>query len=167
MKIVKATLDDMPAVMDIYSDARAFMRESGNPDQWKDSYPGEELVASDILSGDLYLVKDESERLLGVFYSTFGEDKTYSRIYGGEWNTPVPYGIIHRIAVSKNAHGAGVSAFCFSEMLKKHGSIRIDTHRCNIPMQRALLKFGFKRCGIIRLSNGEERIAYDILGKNE
>ena len=39
-------------------------------------------------------------------------------------------------------------------------SIRIDTHKDNIPMQRALAKHGFIKCGIIHLANGDERIAF-------
>jgi RimJ/RimL family protein N-acetyltransferase len=140
------------------------MRQSGNPDQWKDSYPSSELISDDIDSGNLYVVKEE-ERILGVFYSSFGEDETYKPIYGGTWNTNIPYGIIHRIAVAKDAHGLGVSAFCFAKTLQRYGSIRIDTHKDNLPMQRALEKFGFSRRGIIRLHNGEERIAFDIRQK--
>lgn len=37
MQIQKAELKDLPQMMIIYQRAREFMRETGNPDQWKDS----------------------------------------------------------------------------------------------------------------------------------
>ena len=46
-------------------------------------------------------------------------------------------------------------------------SIRIDTHEGNLPMQRALEKSGFARCGTIFLKGGAEdgdpRIAFEKL----
>ena len=41
-------------------------------------------------------------------------------------------------------------------------SIKIDTHKDNAVMQHQLEKYGFKRCGIIFLENGEDRIAYQM-----
>lgn len=46
---------------------------------------------------------------------------------------------------------------------KEVRSIRVDTHRDNISMQKMLLKNGFKYCGIIYLKDGSERLAYDKL----
>ena len=40
-------------------------------------------------------------------------------------------------------------------------SIRIDTHRDNIPMQKMLNKNGFIYCGIIYLLDGKERFAFE------
>ena len=39
-------------------------------------------------------------------------------------------------------------------------NIRIDTHRDNAIMQSLIEKNGFVRCGIIRVADGSERIAY-------
>ena len=36
------------------------------------------------------------------------------------------------------------------------GSVRIDTHPGNLPMQRMLEKQGYKKCGIIRICGGSE-----------
>ena len=40
-------------------------------------------------------------------------------------------------------------------------SIRVDTHRDNLPMQRMLQKNGFIYCGIIYLADGKERFAFE------
>ena len=50
--------------------------------------------------------------------------------------------------------------FCFNECFKMFPSLKIDTHKDNIPMQKVLLRNGFKFCGIIHLENGDERLAY-------
>lgn len=162
MKIVKAEIADLDKIVEIYSGARAFMRACGNTRQWNNGYPPKELSVADIESGKLNAVKDEDGEILAVFYFEYGIDPTYVKIYEGEWKTPEPYGVIHRIAVSEKARGRGVSGFCFEEMLKKCPALRIDTHRDNIPMQKVLKKFGFSYAGIIYLANGDERLAYEI-----
>lgn len=46
-------------------------------------------------------------------------------------------------------------------------NIRIDTHRSNTLMQRALAHAGFSYRGIIFLPNGDERLAYQkITGRH-
>ena len=160
MKIVNANLTDLSEIIEIYSGARAFMKEAGNPNQWGGAYPAKELIISDIESEKLYLVKDDMGDTLAVFYYSYGKDPTYEKIYEGKWQSAEPYGVIHRIAVSDKARGRGVSAFCFEEMLKKSSRLRIDTHKDNIPMQKCLLRCGFEYCGIITTWNGEPRCAY-------
>ena len=41
--------------------------------------------------------------------------------------------------------------------------LRIDTHNDNKIMQHVIEKNGFKRCGIIHVNDGSERIAYEKL----
>lgn len=157
MNIRKAKREELTRIEEIYAAARVFMREQGNPDQWKNQYPTRELIAQDIEKERLYACEQDGE-ILGVFYFALGEDPTYLLIEDGKWLSDDPYGVIHRIAVA--ARGRGVAAFCFEHCFSICPNIRIDTHRDNLPMQRALQKNGFVRCGIIHLENGEERIAY-------
>lgn len=159
MEIKRATMADIACIEDIYRGAREFMRMSGNASQWGDNYPSRELLLSDINGGYLYTVS-ENEGLLGVFYFRIGDDPTYLAISGGAWKNDLPYGVIHRIAVSENAHGKGVSRFCFDFAFERCGNLKIDTHRDNAPMRRALEKYGFEYCGVINLENGDERIAF-------
>lgn len=159
MNIRKATVSDIPSVLDIYASARRFMRETGNPNQWAGVYPALEDVQNDIELSRLYVCTD-AEEILGVFCYFEGVDPTYLKIYDGQWLSDDPYGVIHRIAVSENAHGRGVAAVCFAYAYENSGNIRIDTHRDNLPMQKSLLKNGFVRCGIIYLANGDERVAF-------
>lgn len=157
MEIRKAVSGDLSPVTDIYAAARQFMREQGNPDQWGESYPPVPLLEDDIAQGNLYLCV-EGDEILGVFYFAMGEDPTYRVIHDGNWLNEKSYGVIHRIAVAKQ--GRGVAAFCFDYAFCRCKNLKIDTHRENLPMQRALEKHGFVRCGIIYLENGDERLAY-------
>ena len=159
MIIRKTTEDDIPAVVKIYADARRFMIENGNPLQWKNGGPDAETVRQDVERGVGYVCEDGGE-IVAAFMFYIGEDDTYSKIYDGNWLDDEPYAVIHRIAVAK--HGRGIAAFCFSECFKRFPNLKIDTHTDNLPMQRALARAGFCRCGKIFLKNGEERIAYQM-----
>ena len=159
MKIRKCTAEDLSRALEIYAEAREFMRSAGNENQWSGGYPDEATVRRDITSGSLYGVEHNGE-LIAVFYFQIDADPTYAKIYGGSWKNDAPYGVIHRIAVAKSSHGMGVSGICFDYCYEKCHNLKIDTHKDNIPMQRALLRSGFEYCGIIYLESGDERLAY-------
>ena len=159
MEIRKANFEDLQQVLEIYECARKFMSEAGNPDQWGKTNPPRERTEEDIRENKLYVV-EENDDILAVFYYNFADDPTYKVIYDGKWLNDAPYGVIHRIAVSDKARGKGVSGLCFDFAFSDCKNLKIDTHKDNIPMQRALAKHGFAKCGIIHLANGKERIAF-------
>ncbi len=152
-----AALGDLPQILGIYEDARQFMRDSGNPDQWGDSHPAESILRQDIAEQQLYICQEGWE-ILGVFAYIPGNDPTYGVIDGGCWLNDAPYGVIHRMATRHRKQG--VATFCFQWALRQRPNLRIDTHRSNHPMQAALRKNGFAYCGIIYLANGDPRLAY-------
>ena len=160
--IKKANLSQLPPIMAIYENARRFMAQSGNPDQWGTTHPTEEMIRQDIQQGNCHVLMD-GEEILAVFYFAVESDPTYGYIEGA-WLNDAPYGVIHRIAVGEN--GRGVAAACFAFALERCENLRIDTHEKNLPMQRCLAKNGFTRCGIIYLKNGDPRIAYQKVRKN-
>ena len=157
MSVRMATLQDVPRILEIYADAREYMRQNGNPSQWRNTHPAEEILRCDIAKGQLYLCA-EQEEIAGVFAYIPGIDPTYVRICGGQWLNDDPYGTIHRIAVT--AHRKGVASSCFDWSLAQCPNLRIDSRRDNIPMQRSLQKNGFQYCGIIYLQSGDERLAF-------
>lgn len=154
--IEQATLSQLPQIMQVYAKARAFMAQNGNPLQWGQNYPPEEMIRQDILDGKCY-VNLKGEEIAAVFYFAVEEDPTY-RMIDGAWLNDDPYGVIHRIAVAQN--GKGVAGECFRFVMAQCKNLRIDTHEDNLPMQRCLAKHGFARCGIIYLEDGDPRIAY-------
>ena len=152
-----ALLSDLPALLDLFAEARRFMAASGNPDQWGNGYPSPALLRSDIEAGHSYVLEDEGEILVS-FYFASGPDATY-KIIDGMWHTDGMYHVIHRIASA--THGKGAAARCVT-WCKSHADVlRIDTHHDNRVMQRFLQKQGFIPCGTIHLENGAPRLAFD------
>ena len=165
-RIEKLTSSELDRVMEIYADARKFMRASGNLTQWSGGYPSEALVRRDISDGKLYACKEEDD-ILGVFYFSVENDPTYAEIYDGSWLNDREYAVIHRIAVSAESHGRGVARFIFDDCFAKYPNLKIDTHKNNIPMQKAILRECFVFTGIIYLADGAPRRAYEWLAEKK
>ncbi len=155
--IRQSTMDDIPRLQEIFSIAREFMVETGNPNQWSADYPSEELLRNDIKSGDSYVCILDG-RIVATFVLRGGDDPTYDIIYEGAWQNNRPYATVHRIASSGEVKGVFHLAMQFA--LQHYRTIRIDTHRDNTVMQYAIDKEGFIYCGIIHCWNGSERLAY-------
>lgn len=157
MTIRKATYDDIPSLMEIFSNAREIMRRSGNMNQWNDSYPSEDIVRKDIMDEVCHVLCDD-ERIIATMAFIPGPDPTYSKIYGGKWLDDSPYHVIHRIAVAEEGHNAAARLLEWG--FTRTSSIRIDTHKDNVIMHHILRKMGFIHCGTICLLNGDPREAY-------
>ena len=158
-QIRKALSEDLPRIEEIYAYARKFMAENGNPNQWGNITPRTSMLEDDIEKGNLYVLVHDHV-IHGVFYFYIGPDPTYGIIEDGQWRSDMPYGTIHRIA-GDGSGGVLAAAVAFGKQKINH--LRIDTHEDNKIMQRAVVKYGFQRCGIIHLANGSPRIAYDLL----
>lgn len=158
LHIKKAEMKDLPRILEIYAYARNFMKETGNASQWKDDFPPEYLLVSDIEDGNLYVIKEE-DTIHAVFAFLMGEEPTYSVIEQGEWLSDTEYGTLHRIAKDGAVKGIfdRIVAFCS----QKIDHLRIDTHRDNHVMQHLILKNGFRECGMIHVADGSLRIAYE------
>ncbi len=162
--IRKANLSDYDTIMSIYEIAREFMRNTGNPNQWKNTNPTPEQVKEDINNQTCHVIYDSVE-ICGVFALCEGIDETYLHIEDGNWLNDNEYVTIHRIASNQKVPGIFKCALEYCQSL--YQNIRIDTHEDNKVMQHVITKNGFKRCGIIYLKNGEPRIAYQWSKKEE
>lgn len=164
MKFRQAEIDDVSEIMKIIKDAQESLRRAGI-DQWQNNYPNPEILREDILKGNSYiLIKDNN--IVTTVVIIFGEEKTYRKIYQGQWLSELEYAVVHRIAVAKDHKGQGFASIIFKELEKicyerNIKSIRIDTHHDNKAMQRLLKKNGFKYCGIIYLEDESKRWAYE------
>ena len=159
--IRKAEIGDLDAVMQIYAEARAFMKESGNPDQWGDFYPPVDTVKDDLSeNGGGYVVTDGENILAAFYFEKNADDPTYREIFDGAWLNDLPYGVVHRVGVGRLGRGRKIGAMCLEWALKTAGNIKIDTHKDNLPMQKLLTRLGFTMCGSIYLEDGSHRIAY-------
>ena len=137
MQIRHARPEDLPAMQEIFADARAFMRENGNPDQWGDRFPTQEMIDRDLALHRSYVCEDNGKIAATFAFMTDGEP-TYRVIRGGAWLDDAPYGVVHRIAAAKGTHGA--ASFCMNWCMEQCGNIRIDTHANNKSMQGLLNK---------------------------
>lgn len=141
MQIRKAREEDYSRMLAVYERARQFMRDTGNPNQWKDTDPRPEAVLEGIRSGKAYVAvsegkavleeeavsdgmaasdgkeeegcgrDDSGEEILGAFYFAIEEDASYQEIFEGKWKNQEAYGVIHRVASSGS--GKGFAAACF------------------------------------------------------
>ena len=108
-----------------------------------------------------FVVEDDG-RLVGYFAFLPSPEPTYDKIYEGAWlDDERPYHVVHRIASYPDVHGifGSIMDFCF----RHDGNLRIDTHRDNLIMQHLMTRHGFAYCGIIYLTNGDERLAYQLV----
>lgn len=91
-----ATTAELPELMQLYTNARAFMQTHGNPTQWHAGYPGEARLAAEIERGVCHVVMGEGA-IQAVFCLIPGDDPTYHHIEDGAWPEDVPYATIHRL----------------------------------------------------------------------
>lgn len=150
-----ATEADLPALYALYANARHYMAQTGNANQWPADYP-DRVLPMDLGLRQLYVCESDGG-ISAAFVLALGEDPTY-RVIEGAWKNDAPYGTLHRVASSGKRPGMmdKIVRWAFA----RTGNLRGDTHEKNLPMQRAFERNGFERCGIIRTHDGSPRIAY-------
>ena len=160
-KIRRTKTGDMDIAMQMYEHSRALMRNAGNDKQWTNGYPSPEVIAGDIAKENSYIIEHEGTPC-GIFAFVLGKDPTYRLIVDGQWESDNrPYGTIHRLAKREGYHGVGKA--CFEWCKTMATSLRVDTHSQNNTMQHILEETGFVKRGIIFVSDGSPRIAYQML----
>ena len=161
-----AIVSDLNKIVQILDQSRAFFKQN-KIDQWQDGYPFPETILQDIQNGNSYLLLGD-EQVIGTAALCQGIEEAYANIYNGQWHSAGPYACIHRVAVANTVKGTGAAGALLQTVLQMGfatgvDSIRIDTHRDNLPMQKFLQKNGFTYCGIVYLASGAERFSYDLL----
>ncbi len=169
MNFRKAENRDIPEIIKIINAAQNYLRKEGI-DQWQNNYPNSETIREDIRQNNSYLIQ-QGKHIIATAAVIFAKDSTYDYIEAGEWIADGKYGVIHRAAVKEEYKGQGIMAEIFKNTYKlarseNAESIRIDTHPENLAMQQAIEKESFKYCGIIYISDGSERLAYEKIISN-
>ena len=165
LKLRLAVEADVPANARLYDQARAALKAAG-VDQWQDGYPNADNAQEDIRAGRGYVLT-KSGQVVAFACLGLGIEPTYNKI-DGTWQTQGEYGYLHRIAVDPAVKGRGAAGIFFDELkrqAKAHGftSVRGDTHRDNLPMQRVMAKNGLAYRGMIYLEDGSERLAFEAV----
>lgn len=144
-------------------EGRAFQQEQGFV-QWTPDYPNRDTVLDDIKHAKGYVLKVDGQ-IAGYLCVDFDGEPAYADIQG-RWETGEPYAAVHRLALSGQFRGRGLTAAAFElvrELCRERGvtGIRGDTDPQNLRMQHVLEKNGFQRRGVI-LFQGSEKLAYDL-----
>ncbi|MBW6409632.1 GNAT family N-acetyltransferase [Clostridium weizhouense] len=164
MEFRKSVESDINSIINIIKKAQEYFGKKGI-DQWQNNYPNIETIREDISNKNSYvLLKDNN--IIGTAMLSFDGEKTYEYIYQGAWVSDNKYAVVHRIAIDDNYKGLGIAKLIIENiekicLNKNIHSIRIDTHKDNVSMQKMLKKNGFKYCGIIYLEDKSERIAFE------
>ena len=163
MMIRKTTYEDIPVVLQIIHEAKEYFRNN-QINQWQGPYPLEEDIKEDIDQGFSYVYEEDGE-VIGTCCIKLEDDPNYKVMVEGKWLNDEPYGVIHRIAIQPNKKGKGIAQRFFQyaqDMALDQGiyNLRIDTHKDNLSMQRAIQKFDFLYTGIVTVEDGSLRNAY-------
>ena len=163
LRFRKGAMGDMERIMELVADAQNWFMEQ-EIDQWQDGYPTREIMLSDIVDGENYIV-EYNNIIASTFVVSFAGEPTYNEIKGRGWLNDNCYAVVHRIAVAGECRRKGVAneiLHFVEELCAERGvsDIRIDTHRDNSAMRTLLKKLGYVHCGRITLTSGAFREAY-------
>jgi N-acetylglutamate synthase-like GNAT family acetyltransferase len=164
----RAQLQDLTVIMKIIDDAKELLKKNGSP-QWQNGYPDQETFTQDIVMQTNWILINDN-KVVATATLQLTPEPTYRNITQGQWQQPdEPYATIHRVAISSNYRGQGLSKLLFSNLLtvgQMQGikNFRVDTHRSNKAMQHIAENFNFKKRGIIKVNdqNDPERLAYEL-----
>ena len=163
LRFRKGSIADMERIMELVADAQNWFREQ-EIDQWQDGYPTRDIILSDIVDGENYIV-EYNDIIASTFVVSFAGEPTYNEIKGKGWLNENSYAVVHRIAVGGECRRKGIAneiLHYVEELCAERGicDIRIDTHRDNRAMRSLLKKLGYIHCGRITLTSGAFREAY-------
>ncbi|MDD1400109.1 GNAT family N-acetyltransferase [Limosilactobacillus reuteri] len=164
----RTQLQDLTAIMKIIDDAKELLKKNDSP-QWQNGYPDQETFTQDIVMQTNWILINDN-KVVATATLQLTPEPTYRNITQGQWQQPdEPYATIHRVAISSNYRGQGLSKLLFSNLLtvgQMQGikNFRVDTHRSNKAMQHIAENFNFKKRGIIKVNdqNDPERLAYEL-----
>lgn len=164
----RAKLADLNAIMKIIEEARALLKQDGNP-QWQDGHPDQKTVLQDI-SQEISWVLIVNGQVAGTVALMRTPKPIYQTLEDGHWSQPdLPYITIHRLALSDQFRGQGLGKTLLSNLItvglvQGSHNFRLDTHVMNKRMQRLAENFGFIRRGTIHVQDkiDPQRVAYEL-----
>ena len=161
-KFRKAQQEDAAQVWDILEQAINRRKEDGSR-QWQDGYPNPDVVQNDIAKGVGYVLTD-NDRIIGYSAVMINDEPAYAGIEG-KWITNGDFVVVHRVAVSPDYLGQGLSARIMKHiedfaLQNNINSIKVDTNFDNPAMMRIFEKLGYVYCGEVYF-RGSARRAYE------
>jgi len=152
MIIRLATINDIPAIMQLVDEVVPVMRASGNF-QWDSTYPNAKVFENDIALNQLW-VADADGEIGGVTAITTDQDAEYAQV---GWDISEIAIVTHRLAVSIHHRRQGIAEALLkqAEVIAQNRDIRIlriDTNSNNKATRLLFPKLGYEFAGEISLS---------------
>ncbi len=160
---------DIPAIVEIVAQARAWMDANGI-DQWTEDYPAAADYRDDMARGECYVLTCGGQT--GAVFTLYARpEESYAAITDGKWGGgDAPYASVHRCAVAAQWRGSGLAgemAAAWGVLARAQGLgwLRIDTHKKNKAMLGLLRKSGFQYRGNVLVGaappHDPRRVAYE------
>jgi GNAT superfamily N-acetyltransferase len=151
MQVRRATLNDIPSVMQLITEVVPLMRAAGNF-QWDSTYPNPQVFTDDIGLNQLW-VADMDGDIGGVAAITTDQYAEYAQAGLDITQTAV---VVHRLAVSPRYQGKGIARALMHEaeaeaLRRGIRMMRIDTNIENQVAQQLFPKLGYIFAGEIGL----------------
>ncbi|NJI72192.1 GNAT family N-acetyltransferase [Sphingobacterium kitahiroshimense] len=152
--IRKAIQSDIIQASKVLEEVKIDMLREG-VDQWDQEYPNKMVLQQDIDKEQAFIYEEQGEL---VAYMALNEkcDEEYNDL---NWNTSIPFLVIHRLYVKPVAQGKGLS----SKMIRyaeqyavehKYQSIRFDAFSLNETANAVYLKKGYHLVGTVNFRKG-------------
>jgi ribosomal protein S18 acetylase RimI-like enzyme len=146
-----ATVDDLPALMQLVRQVVPLMRATGNL-QWDDTYPNTEVFTRDIELDQLWIAEIDGA-IGGVAAITTDQTPEYAEV---GWDLNERAIVVHRLAVDPEFRGQGIAGALMqqAEAVAIDSGIsvlRVDTNTHNEATQRLFPKLGYTFAGEIGL----------------
>ena len=138
-------------------------RKMDGSNQWQDGYPNPEVVKADIEKGQGFVLTF-GETIVGYTAIIINDEPAYHDIEG-QWLTNGDFVVYHRVAISEDFVGRGLSKKILQAIdefaLNNHiHSVRADTNHDNIAMLKTFGKMGYTYCGEV-FFRGSARKAFE------
>jgi len=158
----KATLNDLPQIWVILQNAIQRRKEDGS-NQWQDGYPNTQVVEKDIEQGAGFVLAD-GDSIAGYCAILINDEPAYAEIKG-KWLTDDDFVVFHRVAISEDHLGKGLSGkmLNYIEDFARNNninSVKADTNFDNGAMKHVFEKAGYVYCGEV-FFRGSSRMAYE------
>jgi ribosomal protein S18 acetylase RimI-like enzyme len=155
MDVTAATMQDLPAAMDLVGACVSHM-ESQGIFQWDEIYPNSGTLQKDIESHTLYIA-GANGRVCGIMALNEYQDPEYATIewvYGGEKIL-----VVHRLAVDPLLWRRGIATrlMDFAEQhaeARGYAAIRLDAFLDNPGSVALYDRRGYRNAGIVRFRKG-------------
>ena len=159
MEFLKARKDDLDNIMSLYKNVIASTFTT-----WDEYYPSKELIENDILSGNLYLLKENNE-IIAVSFLGLKEEENE------DWSHKLNYPLgVARICVNHKWQGKGIGKYFMLRLIeeaKNRGADGMHFHVATI--NKAAMKMyegvGFTNCGLGKSNYGFDFYKYEMVFK--